>query len=966
MSNIQVVVRCRERNENEKLLRSPVIIALGDDTYSADEPFVAVLNLSRESVAVPRLLFSSLQDISSYKTYKVDQICGFHASQRLMFEKVALPLFDDFYAGINTALLAYGQTGTGKTYTMCGDFSGSLDNAGIIPRVLVHLFDRLNKCGSDYLVKCSYLELYKEELRDLLVESDPDLNTRPIPLAIYESSNNLSNKGNSRGIHVQNLTETHVDSSKRALHLLSRGMQLRKTASTKLNDVSSRSHTIFTISLYKKMPVNQSSSKQDMFKVSKMSLVDLAGSENISRLGAVNQHAKEAGSINKSLLTLGRVISVLSGTNSSSGRPPSAASTSSNSSHIPYRESKLTRLLQDSIGGHTKTTLIATISPALSNMEETVSTLEYASKAKSIRNLPQAGGESSTILKKVLVRNLAAEAASLTRNLEAARSKSGVYLSEDNYHKLVTDNEAFTVSDVESKSKIEALESQLAIQAAESQNKQAQYEKQSNHQSTQIRALENQLRKHELESGSRIRTLQSQLDSTLRELASSALRAQSLEERLTRASGKFNASTTDYVSSTRERIEDCFLAINQLDTSISLVNTLLELRNASNDLLESNSAFLKTIGEELMLATTSLTTNMDNVLPKVFSQVERNISVLAKVIETFEKAAAHNLHDLDANNSRFAHFLKQKHWSEDSQRLMRQECKEKMELVMERLFQNFKQHSESHVNAIHDSYRQALDSQMDQQCVTMIASEQAKLDVNQANWEQSSRQNIESINGNIQQLVESAVPEITRQHQIDIETLKCRIHDSQCGWTTASNKMVKLTENENPVPNAAAQINALADSVFSRDERCIAHMNQVTQNLNSIKHLELRPMDSSPFRPADHQLPVSEPKFPRDSNHAKKQISFEQNQVPVSTTQDPLPSRSPARATRTYLSDIPASKIMAANNVQNGEPTLKSQLKPSSTPTGIPTLSKALSLNYSKENAHSPVQLMKKRRLWHQ
>jgi kinesin family protein 11 len=213
-------------------------------------------------------------------------------------------------AGFNCTVFAYGQTGTGKTYTMSGDMTDTLgilsDNAGIIPRVLYSLFLKLEDTEST--VKCSFIELYNEELRDLL---SADENPK---LKIFENEK----KGTSGSTLVQGMEETWIDSASAGIKLLQLGSHKRQVAATKCNDLSSRSHTIFTITVYTKRTTENG---DDYISSGKLNLVDLAGSENIQRSGAENKRATEAGLINKSLLTLGRVINALV----------------DKSPHIPYR-----------------------------------------------------------------------------------------------------------------------------------------------------------------------------------------------------------------------------------------------------------------------------------------------------------------------------------------------------------------------------------------------------------------------------------------------------------------------------------------------------------------------------------------------------------------------------------------------------------------------------------------------------
>lgn len=212
-------------------------------------------------------------------------------------------------AGYNCTVFAYGQTGTGKTYTMSGDMTDELgllsDGAGIIPRVLYALFKRLEDTESS--VKCSFIELYNEDLRDLLSPEDHKLK-------IYEDG---AKKGYN-GTTVQGMGESYIHSASAGIKLLQEGSYRRQVAATKCNDLSSRSHTVFTITAF----IKRSTDKGEEFVSSgKLNLVDLAGSENIQRSGAENKRAAEAGLINKSLLTLGRVINALV----------------DKSPHIPYR-----------------------------------------------------------------------------------------------------------------------------------------------------------------------------------------------------------------------------------------------------------------------------------------------------------------------------------------------------------------------------------------------------------------------------------------------------------------------------------------------------------------------------------------------------------------------------------------------------------------------------------------------------
>jgi kinesin family protein 11 len=315
---------------------------------------------------------------------------------------------------------------------MTGDISDILplpDAAGIIPRVLYALFERLEAAETESSVKCSFIELYNEELRDLFSTDDT------VKLKIFEDN---SKKGHSTTL-VQGLEECHLNNARHGIQLLRDGSYKRQVAATKCNDLSSRSHTVFTIMVYTKRVTEDG---QEYLSAGKLNLVDLAGSENIQRSGAENKRAAEAGLINKSLLTLGRVINALV----------------ERSSHIPYRESKLTRLLQDSLGGRTKTCIIATLSPAKSNLEETISTLDYAFRAKNIRNKPQVN---QAINKKTLLKEFTAEIEKLKSELIATRQRNGVYLSQENYEEITTVSESRRILSDEQRERLETMEIQL-------------------------------------------------------------------------------------------------------------------------------------------------------------------------------------------------------------------------------------------------------------------------------------------------------------------------------------------------------------------------------------------------------------------------------------------------------------------------------------------------------------------------
>lgn len=343
-------------------------------------------------------------------------------------------------AGYNCTIFAYGQTGTGKTYTMSGDVTENLgmlsDDAGIIPRVLQQLFNKLKADEAESSIKCSFIELYNEELRDLIAPEDGG------KLKIYDD---VSKRGHLSTV-VQGMEEKYIQDAAAGIKVLQDGSMKRQVAATKCNDLSSRSHTVFTITVWVK--TKKEDGKEDFVAAGKLNLVDLAGSENIQRSGAENKRAAEAGLINKSLLTLGRVINALVDGNS----------------HIPYRESKLTRLLQDSLGGRTKTCIIATISPDKGNLEETISTLDYAFRAKNIKNKPQTN---PLLSKSAVLNHMAAELDQSRRELQAARQRNGVHLPVEAYEKLTNESETRRILLEEQTAKVDAQEAILKHKAQE-------------------------------------------------------------------------------------------------------------------------------------------------------------------------------------------------------------------------------------------------------------------------------------------------------------------------------------------------------------------------------------------------------------------------------------------------------------------------------------------------------------------
>ncbi|XP_053189347.1 kinesin-like protein KIF11 [Scomber japonicus] len=415
--NIQVVVRCRPFNTTERKSSHGVI-----DCDS-----------NRKEVGVRT---GGMNDKASRKTYTFDMVFGPAAKQIEVYRSVVCPILNEVIMGYNCTVFAYGQTGTGKTFTMEGErspneqFTWEEDPlAGIIPRTLHQIFEKLSENGTEFSVKVSLLEIYNEELFDLLSPSE-DVTER---LQLFDDPRNK------RGVVVKGLEEVTVHNKDEVYQILERGSAKRRTASTLMNAYSSRSHSVFSVTIHMKEITLDG---EELVKIGKLNLVDLAGSENIGRSGAVDKRAREAGNINQSLLTLGRVITALV-----EKRP-----------HIPYRESKLTRILQDSLGGRTKTSIIATVSPSSSNLEETLSTLEYASRAKNIMNKPEVNQK---LTKRTLIKEYTEEIERLKKDLAAARDKNGVYLSVENYESMMSQINSGEDQVTEYTDRIAAMEEEL-------------------------------------------------------------------------------------------------------------------------------------------------------------------------------------------------------------------------------------------------------------------------------------------------------------------------------------------------------------------------------------------------------------------------------------------------------------------------------------------------------------------------
>ena len=379
-ANVKVIARFRPMNELEKTSGNESVVVFTSPTS---------------------LQFTSTREKNVYR-YNFDRIFPPSSTQEDIYSFGVKEIIDSVLNGYNGTVLAYGQTSSGKTYTMQGEMELP-STQGIIPRMISHVFKYIyNTEGTDFILKVSMIEIYQEKIRDLLDITRVNLNIR---------------EDNIKGIYVDGCSERYVGGPNDVLALLELGSSNRAQAATNMNEHSSRSHSIFILT------INQTNKKEGGSKIGKLYLVDLAGSEKISKTGATGHTLEEAKIINKSLTTLGRVINNL---------------TDGKSTHVPYRESKLTRVLQESLGGNSKTCLIITCSPSIYNESETLSTLRFGERAKKIKNKPKINKEITVAELQKLVERLKEnlkQANARINQLENFIKQNGLKIPESDYKK---------------------------------------------------------------------------------------------------------------------------------------------------------------------------------------------------------------------------------------------------------------------------------------------------------------------------------------------------------------------------------------------------------------------------------------------------------------------------------------------------------------------------------------------------
>ena len=377
--------------------------------------------------------------------FTFDKLYSNDCQQSEIFESV-VEIVDSIMNGYNGTVLAYGQTSAGKSWTMEGPSIWDTASQGIIPRSIDRVFDNITKADMNisFEVSVSYYEIYCEKLRDLLNPHQDDMKMR-------ETKNN--------GFIVQEVTESFCTDKESILRIIEAGKTNRASAPTLMNAESSRSHSILSIN------VKQKNEATGRVKNGRLFLVDLAGSEKISKTGATGMRLEEAKKINSSLTTLGMVINALC----------------DGSSHIPYRDSKLTRLLMDSLGGNSKTTLIICCAPEQRHLPETLSTLRFGERAKKIQNCAKVNEELSIEDYKLMLQAAKKEIVTLRAKLKLLENKNGIDSAvdsevaqitseaESNNDKIIDIHSVSPIFDIEETSKDQPIDHELPIVSEQAQ-----------------------------------------------------------------------------------------------------------------------------------------------------------------------------------------------------------------------------------------------------------------------------------------------------------------------------------------------------------------------------------------------------------------------------------------------------------------------------------------------------------------
>lgn len=376
-SNFSVCVRVRPLIERE---------------IRADEEEVIQISDESKIITILEPVISSTVDATAYAkhSFTFDQVFGPNISQSQVYNQQCRPIIDSVFRGFNATILAYGQTGTGKSFTI----SGTRTEPGIIPRAVEDIFAKIYEAkNTQFLLRASFLQLYKEQIQDLL-----DTRTKNLRIREQQTQDGVL-------IYVDNLSEFIVRNPQELFQLLEHGGKNRKIGPTHMNVESSRSHSVFSLTIEQR-----NTNCDGGIILSKLNIVDLAGSERISMTKVSGERLEETKKINSSLTALGNVIAAL--IDLEKGKR----------SHIPYRDSKLTKLLQDSLGGNCKTIFIANVTPSSSSYQETLNTLKFADRARKIQNKAHINEKFDS---KVMIKRYEKEILRLRQELKMLQSLEG-------------------------------------------------------------------------------------------------------------------------------------------------------------------------------------------------------------------------------------------------------------------------------------------------------------------------------------------------------------------------------------------------------------------------------------------------------------------------------------------------------------------------------------------------------------
>ncbi|KAK0960272.1 hypothetical protein LTR91_019951, partial [Friedmanniomyces endolithicus] len=404
--NVKVVVRVRKFVKRETDKQSPCLVEMNAQT---NETILHPPELTPGEEKSQKKQYEEKRFTFDKSFWSHNEQDAHYAQQHDIYASFGEEFLDHNFDGYHTCIFAYGQTGSGKSYTMMG----TPDQPGLIPRTCRGLFERIEaeqNSSITYNVHVSYFEIYNEHVKDLLTKGT----NPPTYLKIRESP--------SDGVYVQTLTDESVKCYEDIERLMKTGDMNRTTASTKMNDTSSRSHAVFTLTL--KQIQHDIATDSTIERLARMRLVDLAGSERANRTEATGQRLREGGNINQSLTTLGRVIAALADPKRqrASRLTGTQNQTKRRAEVVPYRDSVLTWLLKDSLGGNSKTAMVACISPT--DYDETLGTLRYADQAKRVRTRAHVNQDAvTTAEREAEIARMAETIRALTLSVNAATTR---------------------------------------------------------------------------------------------------------------------------------------------------------------------------------------------------------------------------------------------------------------------------------------------------------------------------------------------------------------------------------------------------------------------------------------------------------------------------------------------------------------------------------------------------------------